>query len=93
MVLENLLGHLQPRPWWKAGDVHLLVENQYDHQRGRLDIEYTFVANGRLRSGVARTAPTHIGNWLGYRSGWIRGEPSEPWTRDAHMVSFIATAV
>ena len=25
MVIENLLGHLQPRPWWKAGVVHLLV--------------------------------------------------------------------
>jgi SAM-dependent methyltransferase len=27
MVLENLLHQIQPRPWWKAGDVHLLVEN------------------------------------------------------------------
>ena len=27
MVLENLLGHLQDRPWWKVGDMHLLVAN------------------------------------------------------------------
>ena len=30
MVLENLFGHLQQRPWWKVGDVHLLVENRYE---------------------------------------------------------------
>jgi SAM-dependent methyltransferase len=37
MVLENLLNHLHPRPWWKAGDVYLLVENQYDPATARLD--------------------------------------------------------
>ena len=42
MVLENLLNHLRPRlPWWKTGDSYLLVENQYDPARARLDIEYT----------------------------------------------------
>ena len=29
MVIENLLGHLQPRPWWKSGGTYLLVENEY----------------------------------------------------------------
>jgi SAM-dependent methyltransferase len=48
MVLENLLGHLHDRPWWKVGDVYLLVSNHYDHTRERLDIEYTFVSNGRV---------------------------------------------
>jgi cyclopropane fatty-acyl-phospholipid synthase-like methyltransferase len=42
MVLENLLGHLQDRPWWKVGEMYLLVANRYDHTRSRLDIEYTF---------------------------------------------------
>jgi SAM-dependent methyltransferase len=37
MVLENLLNHLHPRPWWKAGDVYLLVENQHDPATARLD--------------------------------------------------------
>ena len=47
MVLENLLGHLQERPWWKVGEMYLLVSNKYDHRRSRLDIEYTFLSNGR----------------------------------------------
>src|ERR1051325_3946865 len=38
-VHENLLGHLQDRPWWKVADIHLLVENRYDPARSRLDIE------------------------------------------------------
>ena len=50
MVLESLLQWLQPRPWWKAGDVHLLVENQYDPAAGRLNIEYTFVKNGQVET-------------------------------------------
>jgi hypothetical protein len=33
MVLENLLRQLQDRPWWKVGDVYLLVANEYDHTR------------------------------------------------------------
>jgi cyclopropane fatty-acyl-phospholipid synthase-like methyltransferase len=47
MVLENLLRHLQDRPWWKVGDMYLLVAHEYDHTRSRLDIEYTFLSNGR----------------------------------------------
>ena len=39
MVIENLLGQLNDRPWWKAGDVRLLVVNHYDHPRERLDID------------------------------------------------------
>jgi hypothetical protein len=27
MVIENLLGRLQDRAWWKAGEIYLLVEN------------------------------------------------------------------
>ena len=92
MVLENLLGHINDRPWWKVGDVHLLVANHYDHTRTRLDIEYTFVSNGRVevRHGSHRA--------YSYRElvDLIQGagfsvEPAEPWTREADSVSFIAT--
>ena len=94
MVLENVLCHIQPRPWWKAGDVYLLVENQYDAAAGRLNIEYTFVSGGRIevRRGSHRA--------YGYRelvelieAAGFSVTVSEPWTREAHMVSFIATAV
>ena len=92
MVLENLLNHLQPRPWWKAGDVHLLAENRYDPATTRLDIEYTFVSNGRVevRRGTHRAyAYRELTELLG--AAGFAVELAEPWTRDAHTVTFIAT--
>jgi SAM-dependent methyltransferase len=94
MVLENLLGHLQPRPWWKAGDVYLLVENQYDPSTSRLDIEYTFCRAGmvEVRRGSHRAYAYRELVALIEAAGFAVSL-AEPWTRDAHMVSFIATAV
>ena len=94
MVLENLLNHLHARPWWKAGDVYLLVENQYDPARARLDIEYTFASNGRVevRRGSHRAYTYRELVELLTTSGFAV-EPTEPWTRDAHSVSFIATRI
>ena len=54
MVLENILGHLQARPWWKVGDIHLLVENVYDASRSRLDIDTRSFATGPSRSAAGR---------------------------------------
>jgi hypothetical protein len=56
MVIESLLPVLKDRPWFKAGDVYLLVANEYDPVRGRLDIEYTFVSPGgiEVRRGTHR---------------------------------------
>jgi len=92
MVIENLLGHLQERAWWKVGEIYLLVENAYDHRSTRLDITYTFVANGRVevRRGSHRA--------YSYRElvALIEGagfsvELDQPWTREARELSFIAT--
>jgi SAM-dependent methyltransferase len=92
MVLENLLGHLQDRPWWQVGEMRLLVVNTYDPARERLDIEYTFVSKGgvEVRQGSHRA--------YSYRelvelieSAGFSVETAEPWTRSAHMVTFIGT--
>jgi 2-polyprenyl-3-methyl-5-hydroxy-6-metoxy-1,4-benzoquinol methylase len=92
MVLENLLGHLQERPWWKVGEMYLLVSNQYDHTRSRLDIEYTFLSKGR--------SEVRYGSHQAYRYAELRQllessgfdvADATPWTRDAHSVTFIAT--
>jgi SAM-dependent methyltransferase len=93
MVLESLLQWLQPRPWWKAGDVHLLVENQYDPAAGRLNIEYTFVKAGQVetRRGSHRAYSYRELVDLLERSGFSVSVP-EPWTPDAHNVCFVATA-
>ena len=93
MVLENLLGHLQPRPWWQVGDVRLLVENRYDHARSRLEIDYTFVSDGRVevRRGSHRAYSYRELVALIEAAGFSV-HVAEPWTRDAHVVTFIATA-
>ena len=59
MVLENLLRHLQERPWWKVGDFYLLVHNRYDQETSRLEIEYTFISNDgvTVRRGTHRAYP------------------------------------
>jgi SAM-dependent methyltransferase len=92
MVLENLLGNLQPNPWWQVGDLRLLVKNQYDQKRGSLEIEYTFVSDGRVdvRRGSHR-AYTYRQLITLFETAGFAVEPSEPWKRDAHMVTFIAT--
>ena len=90
--LENLLHQLQDRPWWKVGDTYLLVSNHYDHTRSRLDIEYTFLSNGR--------SEVRLGSHRAYRyaelhdlieSSGFEVTVATPWTRDAHSVMFIAT--
>lgn len=93
MVVENLLHHLQPRPWWKVGGIYLLIENQYDATRSRLDIEYTFVSNGRVqvRRGSHQAYSCRELMALFTGSGFSV-ELADPWTRDAHTVTFIATA-
>jgi SAM-dependent methyltransferase len=92
MVLENLLGHLQDRAWWKVGDVYLLVVNTYDHTQERLDIEYTFVSNGGIetRTGSHRAYSYRELVRLIEAAGFAV-ELDQPWTRDAHTVTFIAT--
>jgi SAM-dependent methyltransferase len=92
MVLENLLNHLDPRPWWKAGDMYLLVENDYDPARTRLDIEYTFVSNGRVevRRGSHRAYTYRELVELLMASGFAV-ELAEPWSPDAHSVTFVGT--
>jgi SAM-dependent methyltransferase len=94
MVLENLLGWIQERPWWKVGDMRLLVVNRYDPVRGRLDIEYTHIANGHVdtRHGSHRAYTyRQLVELLGAAGFTV--QTAEPWTQQAHNVSFIATRV
>ena len=92
MVLENLLGHLQERPWWQVGDLRLLVVNRYDPVRQRLDIEYTFLSNGRadVRTGSHRAYSYRELVALIEAAGFSV-ETDKPWTADARTVTFVAT--
>jgi len=93
MVLEQLLGHLQDRPWWKVGEMFLLVKNDYDHTRSRLEIEYTFMGNGRteVRRGSHRAYRFAELRDLLKTSGFDDVDVVEPWTRGDAMTTFIAT--
>ena len=59
MVLENLFGHLQQRPWWKVGDVHLLVDNRYNQASSRLEIGTPSSGMVTSTSDGVHIAPTH----------------------------------
>jgi SAM-dependent methyltransferase len=50
MAAESILPGLQKTRWFKAGDIYMLSENQYHPREGRLDIQYTFVQNGRVET-------------------------------------------
>ena len=91
MVLESLLRTFKDRFWVKAGDVHLLISNQYDPRRGRLDIEYTFVANGRVevRSGTHRAYTYRQLVELVQAAGFTV-ELAAPWTLDTHKLLLLA---
>jgi SAM-dependent methyltransferase len=94
MVLENMLGTIQERPWWRVGDMRLLVVNRYDPVRGRLDIEYTHISNGQVdtRYGSHR-AYTYRQLVELLEGAGFTVQTAEPWTTQAHNVSFIATRV
>jgi 2-polyprenyl-3-methyl-5-hydroxy-6-metoxy-1,4-benzoquinol methylase len=92
MVLENLLPHINDRPWWQVDDTYLLVANTYDHTTERLEIEYTFVSNGRVdvKRGSHR-AYTYRALMRLFDSAGFDVAPSEPWAHDARAVTFVAT--
>jgi len=54
--METLLPRLQAREWTRIGNFLFLEENQYDHAKGRLNTDYTFVRGGQVetRSGSHR---------------------------------------
>jgi SAM-dependent methyltransferase len=44
---ETILPRFQERSWAQVGEILFLEENRYDHVRGRLDTDYTFVREGK----------------------------------------------
>ena len=56
MVAESAWLTVKERSWWKVDDLRLLVVNRFDHARGRMDTEYTFVSDDgvEVRHGTHR---------------------------------------
>lgn len=92
MIVESLLPTLQERPWFKAGDVYLLVKNEYDATRSRLDIEYTFMSGGRIevRRGSHRAYGYRELVELMDRTGFDVA-PDPAWTTKQHVLTLVGT--
>jgi SAM-dependent methyltransferase len=50
MAAESILPGLLKTRWFKAGDIFMLSQNQYHPAEGRLDIEYTFIQDGKVET-------------------------------------------
>jgi hypothetical protein len=72
--------------------MHLLVKNDYDHTRSRLEIDYTFMRNGRIeeRHGSHRAYAYAELLDLIRKSGFEDVRAVEPWSRSGATTTFIA---
>lgn len=50
MAAESILPTRQPTRWFKLGDIYMLSENQYYPRESRLDIQYTFIRDGKAET-------------------------------------------
>jgi SAM-dependent methyltransferase len=48
MAAESILPNRQKTRWFRLGDIYMLSENEYDAREGRLDIQYTFIRDGKV---------------------------------------------
>lgn len=47
---ESALPAYRERFWYLVGDLYFLIQNRYDHVRGRLETEYSFIRDGKAES-------------------------------------------
>jgi SAM-dependent methyltransferase len=57
MAAESILPTRQPTRWFKLGDIYMLSENQYHPRESRMDIQYTFIRNGKSET---RPLSSHV---------------------------------
>jgi SAM-dependent methyltransferase len=55
VVAESLLPNFPERRWLQVGDILFLSHGRYDHARGRLDTDYTFICDGKADTRPAST--------------------------------------
>ncbi len=46
-IAECLMPALKERFWWPVDGIHFLVLNRYDHEAGRLNMDFTIIRGGR----------------------------------------------
>jgi SAM-dependent methyltransferase len=50
---ETIFPRFQERQWFEAEGITMLCHDQYDPLSGRIDSEYTFIANGKVEKRSA----------------------------------------
>ena len=85
VMAESVLPHLESRGWHLAGGVHMLIENRYDAESGRLYTDYTFVRGAQIekRSGFHRIYTLNEFRRLLQQAGFARCEACSSTRRDA----------
>jgi SAM-dependent methyltransferase len=97
-VAECVLPLLKERFWMPVGDILFLIHNHYDHVRSRLDIDFTFVRDGKVekKSGFQRVFTYRELCALLAEAGFERMEgyasyALEPFHLGAHNLVLVAT--
>ncbi len=48
MVAESILSRVQMNAWYQIGEIYTLAKRDYDPLTGRLQVEYTFIVDGKF---------------------------------------------
>jgi hypothetical protein len=60
VTAESILPTLQPRGWYRAGDIVMLSERRYVAEASRLDIDYTFMVAGNTETHATSSYVTTV---------------------------------
>jgi SAM-dependent methyltransferase len=97
-VAECILPNLKERFWIPIGDILFLIHNRYDHARGRLEMEFTIIRDGKgeKKSGFQQVytyrqfcgllAEAGLEEFEGYSS-----PGQEPFHLGCHSLTLVAT--
>jgi DNA-binding NarL/FixJ family response regulator len=55
VLVQAVRCALQERAWYQTGDIITLADRRYDHVSGRLEVEYTWIRNGRTGTRPSTT--------------------------------------
>jgi len=87
-VAESMLPDFRERCWHDLGGILFLEHQRYDHVRGGVETEYTFVAEGKVekRIGWQRTySYSELCGWLA-RLGLVKPEGYGSFRREAFRI-------
>jgi SAM-dependent methyltransferase len=97
MVAESILPQLGKGLWHRMGDIIVISENHYHPEESRLDIDYTFIQNGKQETRPSTSycftagelCRMHAAAGLKMRElfDWYSGKPFQLGSRGLVMVS------